>query len=147
MCPQIGSVLSTTDQEQFGKAVGTEDCLYLNIWAPATAQEGQLPVMFWIHGGGNSVGHGGSATYDGSRLASKHNVVVVSINYRLGPFGWFRHPALASDLKQAHDASGNYGTLDIVAALHWASRHLSRFARWHGGTNLWPKAKPSLRAH
>ncbi len=81
--------------------------------------------MVWIHGGGNSIGHGGS--YNGSHLATKHGVVVVTINYRLGPFGWFSHPALRSDTASAEDNSGNYGLLDSIAALHWVRDNIRAF--------------------
>ena len=66
---------------------GTEDCLYLDIKAPSNKQAELLPVMFWIHGGGNTSGL--KDIYDFSSLVKKHNVIVVTINYRLGPFGWF----------------------------------------------------------
>lgn len=105
---------------------GGEDCLYLNIFSPQDAQQ-PLPVMFWIHGGGNTVGSGGSSIYDGSRYASEHNVVVVTINYRLGPFGWFTHPALRSDEASPQDNSGNYGTLDQIHALEWVRDNISAF--------------------
>ena len=79
--------------------------------------------MLWLHGGGNSIGHGGS--YSGDALATQENVVVVTINYRLGPLGWFSHPALASG--DALDDSGNYGTLDAIAALGWARDNIAAF--------------------
>ena len=74
----------------------SEDCLFVNLWRPpVVATAAKLPVMVWIHGGGNSVGHAGFC--DGGNLATRENVVVVAINYRLGPFGWFRHPVLRGD--------------------------------------------------
>ncbi|MFT5012696.1 MAG: para-nitrobenzyl esterase [Planctomycetaceae bacterium] len=127
VCPQIGNGLSGSKQEEIGNPVGDEDCLYLNIWRPTGAKPGTLPVMLWIHGGGNSIGHGGSPTYQGANLAETHNVVVVTINYRLGPMGWFTHPALRSELGSPADHSGNYGTLDIVRALEWAKSNINRF--------------------
>jgi para-nitrobenzyl esterase len=105
---------------------GGEDCLYLNIFSPPDTQR-PLPVMFWIHGGGNTVGSGGSSIYDGSIYASEHNVVVVTINYRLGPFGWFTHPALRSQEASPQDNSGNYGTLDQIHALEWVRDNISAF--------------------
>jgi para-nitrobenzyl esterase len=101
--------------------VGNEDCLYLNVWAPANARN--LPVMLWIHGGGNTIGQGG--TYNGAHLAAAENVVVITINYRLGPFGWFSHPDLARG--NPLDDSGNYGTLDVVRALEWTRDNVSAF--------------------
>jgi para-nitrobenzyl esterase len=109
-----------------GGIVGSEDCLYLNVWRPGDAETG-LPVYVWIHGGGNSIG---SATmvpdYYGNRIAARSRVVFVSLNYRLGPFGWFTHPALR-DGASAEDASGNYGTLDIIAALRWIRDNIASF--------------------
>ncbi|MCB1694514.1 MAG: carboxylesterase family protein, partial [Pseudomonadales bacterium] len=117
-CPQKPSLL-TTDTE--AAVTGSEDCLTLNIWSPPNAVN--LPVMFWIHGGGNTIGHG--AGYNGAYLATERKVVVVTINYRLGLFGWFRHPALARG--DALDDSGNYGTLDMIAALNWVRDNIGQF--------------------
>jgi para-nitrobenzyl esterase len=105
---------------------GSEDCLYLNVFAPA-GTSGPLPVMFWIHGGANTIGSGGTSIYDGSALAARHAVVVVTINYRLGGFGWFSHPALRSPAASAQDNSGNYGTLDQVYALRWVQDNIAAF--------------------
>ena len=100
-----------------------EDCLYLNVWTAAQPDD-RAPVMVWIHGGGLSSGHGGEATYDGTALAER-GVVLVSINYRLGPLGYLAHPLLAAESEQA--ASGNYGTLDQVAALTWVRDNIAGF--------------------
>ena len=106
---------------------GQEDCLYLNVWSPSEVVE-PLPVMFFIHGGGNHIGSANAGgLYDGQRFASNHDVVMVSINYRLGPLGWFSHPSLAveeTDEFSKKDNSGNYGTLDILAALEWVQETL-----------------------
>lgn len=86
--------------------------------------------MFWIHGGGNTVGSGGSELtriYDGSVMASEQNVIVVSVNYRLGPMGWFFHDALRDTSDTPEDASGNYGTLDLIAALGWVQENIAVF--------------------
>tara|TARA_B100001057_G_scaffold499079_1_gene608417 strand:+ start:332 stop:2089 length:1758 start_codon:yes stop_codon:yes gene_type:complete len=105
---------------------GSEDCLYLNVWAPNVVKPDKpLPVMFWIHGGGNTGGSSNSVSYDGANLASAHGLIVVSINYRLGPLGWFRHPALRTDSPE--DNSGNYGTLDIIEALKWVRDNILEF--------------------
>ena len=118
-CTQFSPVMS-------GAIVGSEDCLYLNVWRPQGSETG-LPVYVWIHGGGNSIG---SATmvpdYYGNRIAARSRVVFVSMNYRLGPFGWFTHPALR-DGESPEDASGNYGTLDIVQALKWIQQNIASF--------------------
>ena len=96
--------------------VGTEDCLYLDIRAPADFATVDYPVMFWIHGGGNTTGT--KNYYDYSKLVESQKVVVVTINYRLGALGWFTHPAIQS-LQTGLDAASNFGTLDIIQALHW----------------------------
>ena len=101
---------------------GSEDCLYLDIKAPKS--KNLLPVMFWIHGGGNTSGL--KDIYDFTKMIKKHNVVVVTINYRLGPFGWFTHPSIQS-LQESDDKSSNFGTLDIVAALEWVQSNISLF--------------------
>ena len=121
VCPQMKNQLSGGPGEPDRVSVGEEDCLYLNVWAPVNATG--LPVMFWIHGGGNTIGDGGS--YNGATLAAQQNVVVVTINYRLGPFGWFAHPDLARG--NLLDDSGNYGTLDILRALEWTRNNIAAF--------------------
>ena len=103
---------------------GSEDCLYLDIKAPKNNSNGLLPVMFWIHGGGNTSGL--KDTYDFSKMVRKHNVIVVTINYRLGPFGWFTHPSIQG-LQDSDDKSSNFGTLDIIAALEWIKSNISLF--------------------
>jgi len=103
---------------------GSEDCLYLDIKAPKTKSNGLLSVMFWIHGGGNTSGL--KDTYDFSKMVRKHNVIVVTINYRLGPFGWFTHPSIQG-LQDSDDKSSNFGTLDIIAALEWVKSNISLF--------------------
>ncbi len=131
-CTQFAGVL--TEETSNGgepESIGSEDCLFLNIWAPAFAPDdvpkgdNQLPVMVWIHGGGNSIGSGGG--YTGKVLAEKYNLILVSFNYRLGPFGWFRHPALKNDNTTQEDESGNYGTLDIIHALNWVRENIKNF--------------------
>ena len=100
----------------------SEDCLNLNIWTPSL--DGRRPVMVWIHGGGFFAGFGGEDRHDGAVLAAK-GAVVVTLNYRLGAFGFLAHPALAAE-SGAH-ASGNYGLMDQVAALAWVRRNIARF--------------------
>lgn len=130
VCPQIGGRLAGVPESQFGTVVGDEDCLVLHLWAPKSArpmQPGQsgLPVMVWIHGGGNTIGYG--ADYDGSRLAGEHNVVVVAINYRLGVLGWLSHEGLRQAGASPEDASGNFGTLDTIFALAWIRDNIAAF--------------------
>ena len=123
-CAQYGGLMAMMDCGKIGKIIGGEDCLYLNLWRPRT-QEENLPVFFWIHGGANCVGQAAMPVYDGSNFAGKSNVVFVSINYRMGPLGWFTHPALRKG--DPLDASGNYGTLDIVRALEWVRDNIAVF--------------------
>ena len=104
--------------------VGQEDCLYLDIKAPASNLNRRLPVMFWIHGGGNTSGV--KDYYDFSELIREHQVLVVTINYRLGPMGWFTHPAIQG-LQNGIDKSSNFGTLDIMEALKWVQTNIQNF--------------------
>ncbi|WP_277983272.1 carboxylesterase/lipase family protein [Sphingomonas faeni] len=101
----------------------SEDCLFLNVWKPKTTAK-KLPVFVWIHGGGFGGGAGGVPIYDGAKLASR-DMVVVTINYRLGPLGFLAHPALSAE--DPDHSSGNYGLLDQVAALDWVERNISNF--------------------
>jgi para-nitrobenzyl esterase len=108
------------------KIRGSEDCLYLNVWRPRDGETG-LPVYVFIHGGGNSMGWATQvADYHGNRLAARSRMVFVSINYRLGPFGWFTHPALRTG-QSPLDASGNYGLLDMIKALEWIRDNIQAF--------------------
>jgi para-nitrobenzyl esterase len=102
----------------------SEDCLFLNIWAPAPTAGARLPVMLWVHGGGFQAGSGAEPRHDGEAFARK-NVVLVTINYRLGIFGFFSHPALTAE--SPHHASGNYGLLDQLAALRWVKDNIAGF--------------------
>ncbi|MGQ9474710.1 MAG: carboxylesterase/lipase family protein [Actinomycetota bacterium] len=101
-----------------------EDCLYLNVWTPAESPDDRLPVMVWIHGGGFTVGSGSQALYEGKYLARK-GVVVVTINYRLGPLGFMAHPKLSEE--SPHGTSGNYGLLDQIQALKWVQKNIAAF--------------------
>jgi para-nitrobenzyl esterase len=105
--------------------LGDEDCLTLNIWRPRN-QDINLPVYIWIHGGGNSAGDAlEHPEYNGANFAEHANAVFVSINYRLGPLGWFAHSSLQTG--DAATDSGNFGTLDIIAALQWVQDNISAF--------------------
>lgn len=119
-------------------AIGSEDCLYLNVWTPNLAADSeQRPVMFFIHGGANLFGSttdstdfilnstGGNVLYDGSRLAANGDVVVVTLNYRLGAMGFLAHPGMLADSETG--SVGNYGILDQIAALEWVQRNISAF--------------------
>jgi para-nitrobenzyl esterase len=111
-CPQL---------DENGAYLGDEDCLHVNIWAPAAAGEPR-PVMFWIHGGGNAAGTAADPIYDGRRLAEAGDVVVVTINYRVGQLGFLADASLADA-----GAVGNYGTLDQIAALRWVHNNIAAF--------------------
>lgn len=105
-----------------GMASTSEDCLTLNVWAPARAR--RLPVMVWIHGGSLVGGSGSEPMYDGVKIA-QHGIVFVSINYRLGLLGYLAHPALSAESPQ--HLSGNYGLLDQSEALHWVRDSIAAF--------------------
>jgi para-nitrobenzyl esterase len=113
-CTQTGLTVSAV--------TGQEDCLMLNVWAPVRTTSDLLPVFVYLHEGGNLVGSG---DYDLSRLAKLGPAVVVSLNYRLGPFGFLGHPAFAAE--DAHGTTGNYGIMDQIAALQWVQRNIQQF--------------------
>lgn len=120
--PCAQTVLGDWNRRDAG--VSREDCLYLNVTVPAWPVRKALPVMFWIHGGANQGGSGGGDLYNDGTLVS-HGVVLVTINYRLGIFGFFAHPALARE--SAHDSAGNYALMDQILALQWVRANIARF--------------------
>lgn len=122
-CPQITNGLDEAEGLAPDLLVGDEDCLTLDIYAPPGAED--LPVMVWIHGGGNVWGR--SAAYNGSRLALGQNVIVIAIQYRLGPLGWFAHPGLRADAETEADAAASFALLDMIAALEWIQANASAF--------------------
>ena len=119
-CPQ------PTGQEQFVWSRDhfevAEDCLYLNIWS--NLQQSAQAVMVWFHGGAHTAGKAHDLIFDGTALA-RHNVVLVSVNYRLGPLGFLAHPLLNEE--SSHNSSGNYGLLDKIAALNWVRDNIAQF--------------------
>jgi para-nitrobenzyl esterase len=115
ICTQSGGVFLAGGKQ-------SEDCLTLNIWTPANYEGKKLPVMVWIHGGGFVAGSGSTPFYDGTAFAHG-GVVLVSINYRLGRFGFFAHPALAKE----PGPHGNYGLMDQIAALKWVKDNIAAF--------------------
>lgn len=127
-CPQLLSALDGAPARDHGKRVGQEDCLYLNIYAPAmsatAAKDAKLPVMVWIHGGSNIWGR--AAQYDGGALAARENVIVVVLQYRIGPLGWFAHEALR-DGATGLDRSANFALLDQIRALEWVREEIAAF--------------------
>jgi para-nitrobenzyl esterase len=118
-----------------------EDCLYLNVYAPATAgKNSKLPVMFWIHGGGFSGGGSDEPRHNGDFLPLK-GVVLVTINYRLGVFGFLATQDLA---KEAGGAAGNYGLHDMIAALHWVKSNIEQFGGDPGNVTIFGESAGSF---
>jgi para-nitrobenzyl esterase len=113
-CPQKGSL---------GTVIGDEDCLTLNLWTPAAAAAKPRPVLVFIHGGANAIGSGSDPFHDGRRLAKNRDVIVVTINYRLGWLGFLAHPELTAE----SGGSGNWAYLDQIAALQWIARNIAAF--------------------
>jgi len=124
MCLQ--GMRARTMNHYFGNEAISEDCLYLNVWAPSDAVQtgGKKPVIVWIYGGGFSVGSASMANYAGENMARDGDVVYVSIAYRVGPMGFLAHPELSAE-NGGH--SGNYGLADQVAALEWVQRNIAQF--------------------
>ena len=112
----------------------SEDCLFLNIWRPAAAPDSaKLPVMVWIHGGGFNLGASSWPQTEGSSLA-RHGVVLISLNYRMGKFGFFAHPALT---RESPDGElGNYGVMDMIAALKWVKANIAAFGGDPGNVTI-----------
>ncbi|MEU6252561.1 carboxylesterase family protein [Streptomyces sp. NPDC047043] len=122
--PPRDSIMYQTNFADRRALVMSEDCLYLNVWTPDPSRAAALPVMVWIHGGGNRYGHGGQEIHDGRAMA-RRGLVVVTLNHRLGALGFLAHPELAAE--DDLGASGNYGLLDIVAALTWVRENIASF--------------------
>ncbi len=121
----------------------SEDCLYLNVWTEAKSSEEKRPVFVWIYGGGFNSGSAACAIYDGESYAKK-GVVFVSINYRVGPFGFMAHPELS---KEQNGASGNYGLLDQVAALKWVKENIGKFGGDPGNVTIGGQSAGSMSVH
>ena len=121
--PRPMQTLVFGDMKSRSSGVG-EDCLYLNIWTPATRNTKDLPVLVYFFGGGNVAGDASEYRYDGERMAKK-GIVVITTNYRLNIFGFFSHPELSAEA--TYGASGNYGLLDQNAALKWVHKNIAAF--------------------
>jgi len=117
----FGPMCNQNDNKQLPHS---EDCLQLNVWTPKWPVASPVPVMVWVHGGGNTAGSGMEALFNGEVLA-RHGVVVVNVNYRLGIFGFFAHPGLTKE--SPHHAAGNYGLADQIMALHWVRDNIAKF--------------------
>lgn len=120
-------------------AATSEDCLSLNVWAPAGAEA--APVIVWIHGGSLRIGGSAQSMYDGRALAER-GVVIVSINYRLGVLGWLAHPDLST--RSTQGVSGNYGLLDQVAALRWVEDNIAAFGGDPGNVTIMGESAGAL---
>ena len=118
----------------------SEDCLHLNVWTPAADAAAALPVMVWYHGGGHNAGAGSPRIFDGAALA-RLGVVLVTLNYRLGPFGFLAHPALTAESPRA--SSGNYGLLDQIAALEWVRDNAAAFGGDPGNVTIFGQSAGS----
>jgi|HigsolmetaAR201D_1030396.scaffolds.fasta_scaffold00396_4 para-nitrobenzyl esterase len=125
MMPECIQVLRAKNiNHYFGEEATSEDCLYLNVWAPADARpDSKLPVIVYIYGGGNTIGSSGMALYGGEHVA-RRGAVFVNFNYRVGAMGFMAHPELTAE--SPHRASGNYAHLDQIAALEWIQRNIAR---------------------
>lgn len=110
----------------------SEDCLFLNVWAPQDVRN--APVFVWIHGGALSTGAGSEPMYDGARMAAAQGLVVVTINYRLGVLGYMAHPELSAESRR--NVSGNYGLLDQIAALQWVHDNIAAFGGDPGNVTI-----------
>lgn len=137
LCAQAQSLIPNAAQ------ISKEDCLYLNVWTPEWHGKSQKPVMVFIHGGANLGGGSSEATYNGESLA-RHGVVLVSLNYRVGPFGFFAHPALTRE--SPHHASGNQGILDQIAALKWVRDNAATFGGDANNVTIFGESAGSLDA-
>lgn len=119
-CVQVGGPLPTMPVEPI-----SEDCLYLNVWAPAAPARTKLPVMVYLHGGQFRRGSASTPLYWGHSLASTHRVITVNLAYRVGPLGFLVHPDLSAESQ--YEASGNYGLLDLIAGLRWVRQNIASF--------------------
>lgn len=126
---------------RFDVARSSEDCLFLNVITPAWPAAKPLPVMVWLHGGANLGGSASSALYKDGTLV-KHGVVLVTLNYRLGVFGFLAHPALSNE--SAHHASGNYGLMDQILALRWVHENIARFGGDPNNVTLFGQSAGSM---
>ena len=123
----------------FGPEPESEDCLFLNVWTPASGADAKLPVMVWFHGGAFYIGSGALGLFDGEYLATR-GAVVVTINYRLGRLGFLAHP----ELTRESSFSGNYGLLDQIAALQWVQRNIAAFGGDPGCVTIFGQSAGSI---
>jgi para-nitrobenzyl esterase len=123
-CLQPARPADSVYAEYAGQQAASEDCLYLNVWSAAPAPDARWPVLVWIHGGAFQQGAGSNPVFTRGNLP-RRGVVLVTLNYRLGPFGFLAHPELSAE--STTGTSGNIGLLDIAAALEWVRRNIAGF--------------------
>lgn len=133
-CPQPKIVI-------FKVGETSEDCLYLNVWTPASSPDEKLPVMVWFHGGSFFAGSGSQSMYDGMNLAGK-GVVLVTVNFRLGMLGYMCHPQLSEESELG--VSGNYGMLDQIAALKWVNENIENFGGDPGSVTVFGESSGAI---
>lgn len=151
-CPQVGGLYGPFPKgktysalsENFFKAVGSEDCLYLNIWRPATS-ETNLPVLVYIHGGSNVVGLSYDPMINGDNLAHNANIIVITIAYRLGHLGWFSHPAFKTG--EPLNDSGNLALLDMIQALKFIKNNIANFGGNPGNVTISGQSAGSVNVY
>ncbi len=126
ICPQLANVFNAGEGLKAGTLLGSEDCLTLDVYAPPGVKAGSdAPVMVWIHGGGNV--WGSARQYDPSALVKNENVIVVVVQYRLGPLGWFAHGAIRAAAETPDDEAASFALLDLAASLEWVQRNIVAF--------------------
>lgn len=138
MCPQFVPIVGNVDDR------GDEDCLSLNVWTPEPAPKTPLSVMVWIHGGSFEIGSGAEPQYDGRLLSERGDVVVVTINYRLGPLGFLAHPALEAD--DPDGGAGNWGIRDQQLALRWVHDEIAAFGGDPGSVTVFGESAGAMSA-
>ena len=129
-CVQVSNFYDEIDGIESNSIIGSEDCLYLNIFVSEKAMNSnkKLPVMFWIHGGGNTWGYSASNLFTDGDFVFDHDIVLVTTNYRLGPFGWFHYERLNENSSEPLDQTVNFGTLDTIKSLEWVNENISYFS-------------------
>src|SRR5215213_1681641 len=143
ICPQLGPPAGSFYQQEFylHEEPQSEDCLYLNVWTAAQNETERRPVMVWFHGGALVEGSGSLPSFHGETLARK-GVVLVTVNYRLGVFGYFAHPALSAESDR--HVSGNYGLLDQIAALRWVRHNIAAFGGDPGNVTIFGQSAGAM---
>jgi len=128
-CVQVSNFYDEIDGIEANSIIGSEDCLYLNIFISEKAMNlnKKLPVLFWIHGGGNTWGYSASKLFTDGNFVFEHDIVLVTTNYRLGPFGWFHYEGLNEGSSEPLDQTVNFGTLDTIKSLEWVNKHIEAF--------------------